>query len=173
MRLSNTPPRCATTLGPLSGVSDDEIAKNCGAAGIEGGLERIDCDVVQQRRERVPLPLPCGLPYAFQPLGHAIAALSPSRAVGVPVGPRPWTTHSAAGALAVFAGFIATTARSDLSSPRNMGVGSSPSRCGHHWRRRERACMPMSPTPPGRPGACDDAPGRVAFRFNGRRRHLA
>jgi hypothetical protein len=29
----------------------------------------------------------------------------------------------------------------------------------------ERACMPGSPTPPDRRGACDDAPQRVAFRF--------
>ena len=30
--------------------------------------KRIDGDMVQQRGERLLLPLPCGLPYAFQPL---------------------------------------------------------------------------------------------------------
>ena len=54
--------------------------------------ERIDIDGVQQRRERLPLPLPCGLPYAFQPMGHSTAALSPSCAwrVWVSLGSRSW-----------------------------------------------------------------------------------
>ena len=69
------------------------IHARCGTAleRQERLSEHIDGDVVQQRRKRLPLPLPCGLPYAFQPLGHAIAALRPSRAwrVRVPLGPRP------------------------------------------------------------------------------------
>ena len=42
--------------------------------------EQVDVDVVQQCGERLPLPLPCSLSYAFQPLGHAGPALSPLRA---------------------------------------------------------------------------------------------
>ena len=38
MRLSNTSRDVQQLLGPLDGVSDDEIAKNYGAAGNEGGL---------------------------------------------------------------------------------------------------------------------------------------
>jgi hypothetical protein len=30
---------------------------------------------------------------------------------------------------------------------------------------KERACMPESPTTPGRPSACDCALGRIAFRY--------
>ena len=54
--------------------------------------KRIDGDVAQQRGERLPLPLPCGLWFAFQPRGHATAALSPSRVwlVRVALGLRPW-----------------------------------------------------------------------------------
>ena len=40
------------------------------------------------------------------------------------------STHSAAGAPALFAGFIATMARFDFASPYIIGVGFSPSRCG-------------------------------------------
>src|SRR5713101_6237851 len=38
------------------------------------------------------LPLPCGLSYAVQRVGHANPALSPVRAllIRVPLGPRPW-----------------------------------------------------------------------------------
>ena len=33
---------------------------------------------------------------------------------------------------------------------------------------KERARMPGSPTPPGRPSACDGAPVRIAFRYEER-----
>src|SRR5215831_17984221 len=54
--------------------------------------ECIDCDVVQERSELLLLPLPCGLPYASQRLGHTLPALCPECAdlVRVPLGPRPW-----------------------------------------------------------------------------------
>src|SRR6185437_9202987 len=51
-------------------------------------LERMECfpqvrdaDVVQERCEPFLLPLPCGLPHAVQPLGHAFPVLCPARAV--------------------------------------------------------------------------------------------
>ena len=67
-------------------------------------------------------------------------------------------------------------AESDFSRPCIIGFGSSPSRCGpvrhaalvrHEISRfphKERPHMPGSPTTPGRPGARDSAPVRVAFR---------
>jgi len=45
-----------------------------------------------KRGESLLLPLPCGLPYAIQRLGHAPPGLSPVRAllIRVPLGPCPW-----------------------------------------------------------------------------------
>src|ERR1039458_5485163 len=59
---------------------------------VERRPERIDTDMVQERGELFLLPLPCGLPYAAQRLGHASPALRPVRAllIRVPLGPRPW-----------------------------------------------------------------------------------
>src|SRR5215472_16371691 len=44
------------------------------------------------RSEPLFLPVPCGLPYAAQRLGHALPALGPVRAllVRVSLGPCPW-----------------------------------------------------------------------------------
>ncbi len=47
-----------------------------------------------------------------------------------PLAPALGSTHSAAGCPALFAGFTATTAGSDFSSPFIVGFGSSPSRHG-------------------------------------------
>jgi hypothetical protein len=59
---------------------------------VERRPERIDTDMVEERGELFLLPLPCGLPYAAQRLGHASPALRPVRAllIRVPLGPRPW-----------------------------------------------------------------------------------
>jgi hypothetical protein len=48
--------------------------------------------MVEKRGELFLLPLPCGLPYTAQRLGHASPALRPVRALltRVPLGPRPW-----------------------------------------------------------------------------------
>jgi len=55
---------------------------------------------------------------------------------------------SAVGSFALFAGFIATMARSDFSRPCIIGYGSSPSRCGppysHRTRRRRPDTRPPS-----------------------------
>src|SRR5258706_14705128 len=47
--------------------------------------------MVEERGELFLLPLPCGLPYAAQRLGHASPALRPVRAllIRVSLGPRP------------------------------------------------------------------------------------
>lgn len=54
--------------------------------------ERGAIDMVEKRGEPLLLPLPCGLPYAVQRLGHALPGLSPVRAllIRVPLGPYPW-----------------------------------------------------------------------------------
>ena len=59
---------------------------------IERRRERVDVDMVEKRGEPLLLPLPCGLPYAGQRLGHALPGLSPVRAllIHVPLGPCPW-----------------------------------------------------------------------------------
>jgi hypothetical protein len=56
------------------------------------GPECIDVDVVEERGELFLLPLPCGVPYAVQRLGHASPALRPVRALltRVPLGSQPW-----------------------------------------------------------------------------------
>jgi hypothetical protein len=58
---------------------------------VEGCPEHIDVDVVEKRGESLLLPLPCGLPYAVQRLGHARPVLSPVHALltRVPLGPCP------------------------------------------------------------------------------------
>ena len=59
---------------------------------VERRPECVDVDMVEERGELLLLPLPCGLPYAVQRLGHASPALCPVRALlfRVPLGPRPW-----------------------------------------------------------------------------------
>jgi hypothetical protein len=88
---------------------------------------------------------------------------------------------SAPGDLGWFADFFATVEESDFSAPCIIGFGSSPSQCAPaHYRRagqaalasseisrfprKERPCMPGSPTTPGCSGACLSAPDPVAFR---------
>src|SRR5499427_4433990 len=51
----------------------------------------VDVEMVEKRGEPLFLPVPCGLPYAAQRLGHALPALGPVRAllVRVSLGPCP------------------------------------------------------------------------------------
>ena len=51
--------------------------------------EQVEGDVVEERGEPFLLPLPCGLPYAVQRLGHAFPVLRPARALLIPPSPRP------------------------------------------------------------------------------------
>ncbi len=140
--------------------------------------QQIDVDVVQQRRELLLLPLPCGLPYTVQPLGHAIAALSPSRArlARVPLGPRPLLhplRRRFPGIVRrlhryVWRGLTSPARSSSASAPRLPDAGRPVLRLVRpeisRFPCKERACMPGSTTTPGRPGACDNALVRVAFR---------
>src|SRR3990170_4781311 len=54
--------------------------------------EEVDAEVVEECGELLLLPLPCGLPYAVERLGHTNPAQSPACALlaRVPLGPRPW-----------------------------------------------------------------------------------
>ena len=100
-----------------------------------------------------------------------------------PLVPALCSTHSAAGRPALFAGFIARMAESDFSGPFIIGYGSSPSRCGparyRGWSEleisrfpcKERACMPGSPTTPGRPSACAGALETSCLPLHRQRRH--
>ena len=58
---------------------------------VEHQPERVDVNLVEKRGEPCLLPLPCGVPYAAQRLGHTLPALRPECAllVRVPLGPRP------------------------------------------------------------------------------------
>src|SRR5690242_5182921 len=53
--------------------------------------EQIDAEMVEEGGEPLLPPLPCGLPYALQRLGHASPVLRPARALlaRVPLGTRP------------------------------------------------------------------------------------
>jgi len=57
---------------------------------VEHQPERADVNLMEKRGEPCLLPLPCGVPYAAQRLGHTLPALRPERAllVRVPLGPR-------------------------------------------------------------------------------------
>jgi hypothetical protein len=95
-----------------------------------------------------------------------------------PSAPTLRSTHSAGRYAPLFAGFFATMARSDFSSPYIVGYGFS--RLPDAGRRavlrpmvrleisrfpcKERAHMPGSSTPPGRRGARVWRAVRVAFR---------
>src|SRR4030095_2097196 len=59
---------------------------------VERHPQPVDVDVVEESGEPLLLPLPWGLSYAFQRLGHAFPVLCPVRALlpRVPLGPRPW-----------------------------------------------------------------------------------
>src|SRR5260221_12971836 len=54
--------------------------------------QKVDADMVEQRREPVLLPFLRSLSYALQRLGHSCPSLLPERALlaCVPLGPRPW-----------------------------------------------------------------------------------
>src|SRR5262245_5155876 len=54
--------------------------------------EQVDAKMVEERGELLLLPLPCGLPYTVERLGHTDPAQSPVCALParVPLGPRPW-----------------------------------------------------------------------------------
>ena len=58
---------------------------------VEHQPERADVNLMEKRGEPCLLPLPCGVPYAAQRLGHTLPALRPECAllVRVPLGPRP------------------------------------------------------------------------------------
>src|SRR5712691_1566511 len=63
----------------------------------------LDADVVEERGEPLLLPLPCGLPYAFQRLCHGSPVLHPARALlaRIPLGRRPWLHRLRRGSLHV------------------------------------------------------------------------
>src|SRR5439155_19355269 len=76
------------------------VVRPCHTVRAGGGLslerverqpERVDIDMVEERGEPLLLPLPCGLPYAVQRLGHTFPTLCPVCALllRVPLGPRP------------------------------------------------------------------------------------
>ena len=84
------------------------------------------------------------------------------------------STCSAAGSPALFHGFVATMAKSDFSGSCIIGFDSSSSRCGPaDFSPGQTRDLPVpaqgtstharSPTAPGRPGARNRAPGRVAL----------
>ena len=147
--------------------------------------KEVDAEMVEECGEPLLLPLPCGLPYAVERLGHTSPAQSPVCALlaRVPLGPRPWLHGSAAAAVlapALFVGFAATTAVSDFSRSCIIGYGSSPSRCGpgqhaapllladreiSRFPSKKLLHMPGPVTTPDRPGARDGAPVRVAFHI--------
>src|SRR6266478_4741295 len=84
--------------------------------------------MVEERGEPFLLPLPCDLPYAVQRLWRVLCWLT------FPSASALGSTDSAAGCPALFVGFPATIAESDLPRPFIIGYGSSPSRCGPERR---------------------------------------
>src|SRR3954453_6590834 len=52
----------------------------------ERHAEQVEADVMEERGEPFLLPVPCGLPYAVQRLGHAFPVLRPARALLSPGG---------------------------------------------------------------------------------------
>ncbi|WP_370882025.1 hypothetical protein [Labrys wisconsinensis] len=63
-------------------------------------LDKLDPEMVVERGESLLFPLPCGLPYAAQRLGHACPVLCPARAVPARIsfGRRPWLHRLRSGA---------------------------------------------------------------------------
>jgi len=147
---------------------------------VECHLERVDVDLVEKRGEPLLLPLPCGLPYAAQRLGHARPGLRPVRAllIRIPLGPCPllrrlrrrwpgfvWRLPSYYGRVRLLRivhrrlRLLAFPSRTVY--PEGLSANPETSR----FPCRERACMPSSSTTPGYPSACDDALEHVAFRY--------
>jgi len=60
--------------------------------GVERRPEGFRGDVMEERRELLLRPVPCGLPYAVQHLGHTFPVLRPACAVLIrlPLGSCPW-----------------------------------------------------------------------------------
>src|SRR5215207_4327511 len=71
--------------------------------GKERRFEQVDADMVKERGELLLSLFPCGLSYAFQPLGHACTAQRPVRVVlaRIPLGPGP-SLHRLRGGLLRF-----------------------------------------------------------------------
>src|SRR5580704_11170011 len=147
---------------------------------VERRPERIDTDMVEERGELLLLPLPCGLPYAAQRLGHASPALRPVRAllIRVPFGPRPWLhrlRHWSPGFVRrlrrYYAGVrllwvvhqrlrLLTFPLRTIRPPTGPMADPEISRFLH----KERPYMPGSQTTPGPTGARNNAPADFAFR---------
>ena len=128
------------------------------------------------------LPLPCGLPYAVQRLGHASPALCPVRALLAPRS--PWSPALAPPAPPPVARLCSSASqllcRSLTSLDRASAATAPRLPAADHTPRgalmadpeisrfpcKELPYMPGSLTTPGRAGTRNSAPVRVAFRLS-------
>jgi hypothetical protein len=146
---------------------------------IERQPERIDIDVVEERGEPLVLPKLCCLPYAVQRLGHASPGLRPVRAlmIRVPLGIEPWLHRRRRRLPSIVQQLHSYYARVRLHLVvrRRLQLLAFPPRTNcskklladqkiSRFPYKERPYMPRSQTTPDRPGACDGAPVRIAFR---------
>jgi hypothetical protein len=90
---------------------------------------RVDVDMVEKRGEPLLLPLPCGLPYAVQRLGHALPGLSP--------------------VIAFFQGRSRACERT--RSPARIGPHASGRRCTARAARKNSGDPPVGPGPGEQP----------------------
>jgi len=146
---------------------------------VERCPKRVGTDVVEERGELTLLPLPCGLSYAVQRLGHALPALCPVRAllIRVPLGPRPWLhrlRNRSPSFVRRLRGYYAGV-RLLWVVHRRLRLLAFPPRTMRPTRamvdpeisrflRAELPYMPGSWTTPGWAGARDCAPVHFAFR---------
>jgi hypothetical protein len=169
----------------------DEAAQlNGGASRWDGPAQKVPqmtllatiaaftADVVEQRGERLLLPLPCGLPYAAQRLGHANPALSPVRAllIRVSLGPRPWLhrlRHRSPGFVRRLHSYYARVRllwivhqrlRLLAFAPRTVRPRGPMADPISRFPYKERPYMPASHTTPGRTRARSNAHIHLAFR---------
>src|SRR4029434_2020490 len=87
--------------------------------GKELRFEQFRADMVEQRSETLLLPFLCGLPYAFQRLGHACPTQRPVRAVlaRIPLGLGPWHHRLRSGSLRFVRRLSSYYGRVRLSTP--------------------------------------------------------
>src|SRR3954452_9246017 len=151
----------------------------------ERHADQVEADVMEERGEPFLLPVPCGLPYAVQRLGHAFPVLRPARALLSPGGtlrppaprspplapptPRPVARLCSSASQLLWQGLTSPVRTSSASAPHlpDADPGRTPGRAGDLPVPGQGASVHAGVSDHAGPAeARADAPARMAFRYS-------
>ena len=141
--------------------------------------EQVEAEVVEERGEPFLLPLPCGLPYAVQRLGHAFPVLRPARALLsrasprspplAPPTPRPVARLCSSASQLLWRGLTSPVRASSATAPRLPDADQGADRRGRAGDLPvpgQGASVHAGVSDHAGPAeARADAPARMAFRY--------